>query len=53
MPEWRLRGDVIERGENVIYEWQGETAEQHGAGRDRLVPVFFDKAGGSEQVRHQ
>ena len=53
MPERRLRGDVAECGENVVRERQGETAEQHGTGRDHFVPGLFGNAGGSEQVRHQ
>jgi hypothetical protein len=48
MPEWRLRGDLAECNENVVHEWQGETAEQHGTGRDRFIPALFGNPGGSE-----
>ena len=53
MPERRLRGDVAKCGENVVHERQGETAKQHGTGRDHFLPVLFGNAGVSGQIRHQ
>jgi hypothetical protein len=53
VPERRLPDDAAECIENVGYERQGETAQQHGARRDRFVPWLFRKASSSKQVSHQ
>jgi hypothetical protein len=52
VPERRLRGDDAECPENILHERQGETAQQHGAGRHYFVLWRLGEAGGAEQVRH-
>ena len=52
MPERRLCSDIAKYDKNVVYEQQGETAQQHGTGRNHFVP-WLGSSRGSKQVRHQ